>query len=542
MDDFFRTSDNGLSSHPANRQFLRKLFESAATRLGLACDEAHASSDGGTIDVAAAMEALSLPRSGDGWAQATIADLSACSRAGRFPNLDSRCLVIGWGMPPSLLNYIDRHGAVFIDLEIDPIRFTQHLRFCARTNDRATEEALRKFRIDDGHAWNDAAALMGYFARRGGRSLFDASVSVGLFVGQTSLDLALVEKGKLARPVDAIDRVRELAKGVDLLVIKRHPYEPGGAHLEELVRGVPNALWTNENIYALLCADNLRFVCGLSSGALREAEYFLKPVRYLIDADRNNPKRLPQSCSPWYSVPATIASMETMTEICASQGYLDRALRAFLPRRAEPAGSTGAFRQDTLDHAFGFRWGLDGAQRGLPVLPRLLLDRDHDPSDGMPATAWLGEGWSTPEPWGVWSDGELASFVVLLEEPIDASVAAEIQLAGHLFIPTHGQSPDILVSVDGGPPLRPLVRKTGAADDGTVDLSLTLPTGGHRNVLMIDLHIRNPTSPLEAGMSVDARRLGFGLHRLRIGKLAAQCPARAGTRAPRRSMLVGQEA
>ncbi|SCK31673.1 hypothetical protein VAR608DRAFT_2731 [Variovorax sp. HW608] len=526
MDDFFRSPDNGLPSNPVNRRFLRKLFESAATRLGLACDEAFASSDGGLMDVAAAMEALSLPCSVEGWAQSTIADISAVSGAGRFPDLDSRCLVIGWGMPPSLLNYIDGSGAVFIDLEIDPIRFTAHLKFCARTNDRSTEEALRKLRIDDAHSWNDAAALMGYFARRGGRSLFDASVSVGLFVGQTSVDLALVENGRLVRPVDAIDRVRDLASSVDLLVVKRHPYEPGGAHLAELVRDIPNALWTNENIYALLCADNLSFVSGLSSGTLREAEFFLKPAHHLIEADRNNPRRLPRSCSPWYSMPATIASIETMTEVCVSQGFLDRAVRVFFPRRADLAPPSDGFREDALDHAFGFRWGLDGAQQGLPVLPRLELDRGLGASESVPATAWLGEGWSTPEPWGVWSQGELASVIVLLESQAGALAASEIQLTGQLFTP-QGHLPELLVSIDGGPAWRPEVRRT-AEDEGAVTLSVPWPKASDRSVLVVNLHIRNPISPLDAGMSEDSRRLGFGLRRLGIEKLAVNRAARVG--------------
>jgi hypothetical protein len=92
MDDFFRSSDNRLLSHSSNRQFLRKLFESAATRLGLQCREEFARSDGGTVDVAAVMDALSLPRSAEGWAQAMIADISVAREAGRLPFLDSGSL------------------------------------------------------------------------------------------------------------------------------------------------------------------------------------------------------------------------------------------------------------------------------------------------------------------------------------------------------------------------------------------------------------------------------------------------------------------
>jgi hypothetical protein len=439
-------------------------------------------------------------------------------------------------MPPSLLNYIDRRGAVFIDLEVDPIRFSQHLRFCARTNDRVTEHVLNSLCVDHGRYWNDAAALMGYFARRGDRNLFDSRISVGLFIGQTAVDLALVENGKLARPVDAMDRVRELAESVDLLVIRRHPYEPNASHLDELARGLSNVMWTRENVYALLCADNLRFVCGLSSGTLREAEYFLKPVEYLIHADRNNPRRLPRDCSRWYCVPATIASVEAMAEICKPQAYLYRGLSGWLPKRTKFPVLGDSFREDTLDQAFGFRWGLDGVQSGLPVPSRLQVEG--------PAIAWLGEGWSTPEPWGVWSDGELASIAVLLETPVDASAGAEIHLEGHLFLPPGGEPPDILVSVNGGPAKHPRARRTGEADGAEVTLSLPvhLPAASGRYALEVNLHIRNPMSPSDAGMSEDVRRLGFGLHRLRIETRTVQRPAAAGECAARRAPLLSQAA
>lgn len=147
---------------------------------------------------------------------------------------------------------------------------------------------LSALRVADEHSWNDAAALKGYFARRGGTAIFDPRISFRLFIGQTTVDLALVEDGRLARPCDAIDRVRGLARSVDVLLFKPHPYEGALSHVAELAARVSNAAWTQDNVYALLSADNLRFACGLSSGALKEASFFLKPARYLINADRSN--------------------------------------------------------------------------------------------------------------------------------------------------------------------------------------------------------------------------------------------------------------
>lgn len=529
MDDFFRSPDNGLPSHSLNRQFLRKLFESAATRLGVRCRDEFASSDGGTIDVAAAMDALSLPRSAEGWARAMIADISIAREPGRFPDLDKGSLVIGWGMPPSLMHYVDSCGAVFIDLEIDPIRFTKHLQFCARTNDRATEAVLARLSRDDEHCWNDAAALKGYFARRGSRCLFDPSMSVGLFIGQTSLDLALVKHGRLARPIEVLDRVQELARSVDLLLIKPHPYEASTSHLTELASGIPNAARVTENVYALLCAENLSFVCGLSSGTLQEAAYFLKPAERLIDPDRNDRQVLPEACSDWISVRTAIASIEAMTEVCRPPfSYLKQAFRSLSLRRAERPLSTSSFRDDTLDHAFGFRWGLDDAQAGLLALPRLQLDDTYEFSADSPGTAWLGFGWSAPEPWGVWSDGTCASIVIPLDDQaLDETGNAEIHLEGQLFGPASTTPSIVHAYINGN--RSDVVVFGGDASESRISLilSVALDSPRAKRVLTIEFAILTPLKPCDLGMGSDVRRLGLGLHRLRV---SARLPHGQGAR------------
>lgn len=517
MDDFFRSPANGLTSHPSNRRFLRQLFKNSAMRLGLECREEFASADGGAVDVSALMDALGLPRSSNGWARATAADLSIVAEL--LPDL-RETLVIGWGMPPSLLNYIDDQCAVFIDLEIDPIRFTQHLRFCARTNDQTALGVLSALQVDEENAWNDAAALKGYFARRGESHLIDSRLDVGLFVGQTSIDLALVEHGRIARPVDARDRVHELAQDVDLLVVKPHPYETSTSHIVELTSGIPNIAWINDNVYAMLCADNLRFVCGLSSGTLREAEFFLKPAKYLIKADRNEKQRLPRSCSEWIAVSAAIASIEAMTGICRSDPVWARLLRAVLTPRGGPEFLPDTFREDALDHAFGVRWGLDGAQRGLPALPALQLDHDYDVGAGSPNLAWLTRGWSDPEPWGVWSDGALACIAIPLDEQI-SRVAGSIQLRveGVLFNAPAAEVPSIVFTVNGQP--CQASPEDGDGSQGRMVLLSTLAGPVARRILLIQLAIRNPLRPSELGQGTDDRQLGFGLRRVRVSTTPA---------------------
>jgi hypothetical protein len=400
IDDFFRSSDNLLASHPSNRRFLRRAFGLPAKRLRIPCREMFPRSEGGTLDVAGMMRVLALSPSPAGWAKTCIADLSPLLDSGLLPKFSPETLVIGWGMPPSLMHLLDQQSVSFLDIEISPVRFATHLAFCARTNDRQIEAALSHWRIDEEALWNEATVLQGYFSRRGAAHLFNRDLSVGLFCGQTAIDLALVQKGEIARPIDAIGEIEALAARVDLLVIKPHPYEPDLRHLTALADRIPNVAWTDANIYALLCADNLRFVCGLSSGALREARYFMKETIHLITPDRNDRRALPASCSDWMQVGPGIASLEALASFCAKQ-----------PETAMP---TSSFPEDALDRAFGARWGLDAQNPGLQDLPWLDVGRDHAFRDGSLPLGWFSFGWSEPGPTGVSLKGTLACIVVPL--------------------------------------------------------------------------------------------------------------------------------
>lgn len=383
LDNFFRSSDNLLSSHPANRRFLRRTFGPPVTRLGMSCRELAARSEGGELDVAAMMRTLGLPQGPPGWAMTCVADLSRLLDLGLMPRFTPRTLVIGWGMPPSLMHLLDRQGVSFLDVEIAPIRFATHLNFCARTNDRQVEAGLERWRIDDEVFWNEATVLQGYFSRRSAPSLFHADLRIGLFCGQSAIDLALVSDGKIARPIDALDTVRALAKEVDLLVIKPHPYEPEHSQLAELASGISNVAWTDANFYALLCADNLRLVCGLSSGALREAPYFQKQVVQLIEPDRNNRATLPAACSDWIPVGPGIASLNFLADGC-------------LAHPVAPSPPASRFPEDALDRVFGLRWGLDAQNAGLSESPALQPGRTYALRDGSMPASWLSFGWGNP--------------------------------------------------------------------------------------------------------------------------------------------------
>jgi len=414
-DDFFRSPANGLQYHVANRRFLRGFFDSALGRLGLPSSEAAPLSEGGRIDVARLMDRLELPCTPAGWARACIADLHALAGRDGMPAFGPGCLVIGWGLTPAQQHCIDRSGASYLDIEIDPRRFTEHLHFCARTNDPAVEAALLARRVDEEFFWNHASALKGRFARHGAASLFDPRLRVGLFFGQSLVDLSLVSGGRTMHPASVIAPLRELAQGVDLLVVKPHPYESALHDLAPIARAIPNVAWTSENSYALLSAANVHFAASLSSSVLTEARYFRKPAHTLIRADRNAPEQLPRTCSGWIPVGAELGSMDFMAEAC---GLADE-------RSGGAARSFPAWPAAAIDRAFLTRWGLDDQARGLAEMAELQLERPYLFHPGSPAMSWLSHGWDGFDGEGARSVGELACLVV----PLPALSARSLPLS-----------------------------------------------------------------------------------------------------------------
>ncbi len=122
-------------------------------------------------------------------------------------------------------------------------------------------------------------------------------------------------------------------------------------------------------------------------------------------------------------------------------------------------------------------------------------------------------GWSYPEAWGSWTNGNDASIGARFPpEWAGAVVAIDFDIV-HLSLggPGHRRTLHVDVLVNGVHCARwdfdeypPLNRRVFA----------TLPTNEPQ--ALIHLRIHNPISPAQAGLSTDRRALGMGIGRIRI--------------------------
>ncbi len=518
LDDFFRSEENGLESHPLNRRFLRGLFYSACQASGIATREEYPASDGGRIPVGELMDALELPRSIDGWARAAIDDLQpALEKSGLLP-FGKKSLVIGWGLPPSLLNYIDARGATFIDVEVHPLRFARHLHLGVRTNSKRIATIFSQIAVPDEIFRNAAIGMKALFARRGDHALFSPGLRVGVFLGQTNIDLALICNGRLVGPTDVLDRVAALASSVDVMAVKPHPCQAGTELLDELIGKIPNAMLVDKNTYAMFCAENVAFFSGISSGALTEAEYFGHRAERVAEQDRNNPALLPAACSEWFPVGSEVASLRVMKDVL-ERSYLPA---FFIPKRryAEAVSSADS---ETIDVAFGMRWGLQLDAAGLRSSPAVGLNEEIRFGSTDPYVAMLTTGWHEPEPWGVWSSDEKATLLLVLDKdalPPEAQV--RLLFTGVPYQPAGAEPPMIELRVNGE--RCECTQRSGAPM--VFSCEFEVEPLRDRPLLMVEFSIAGALRPCDVSDSADARTLGFGLHTLFV--TAVPRPALAG--------------
>lgn len=501
LDDFLRSEVNHLVHHTPNLRAVAALFGAIADRAGLPTSRSLPMTAGGELDVAMHMESLGLPCSPSGWAHACDADLTPWEHFSPLAHITEGTLVIGWCLSPSLMRFLDQRGVVFIDFEIAPIRFCRHLKLWARTNDSRVLNALNDWADESEEPWLEAAVMRSSAARQGASAFGDSRASIGIFAGQTEVDLALVADGRIRNVHEVIDDVASLARTVDVLAIKPHPYAQDTAALQKLAAAIPNAVWTRQNLYSLYCAENVSFVCGLSSGALVEASYFGKVAHAFITPDRSSPKKLPAQCSPWLMVSPGVASFEWLQRVLADDS--DESGSRHISNAAAHV------MEDALDTIFQQRWAFDEPNANLFSVE---IGRSYALSAGSPALTCLGYGWAVPEEWGTWSSAEAASLSLPFRD-VPSNMALKIEVNGQIFAGDREERPVVtLCAVKSG------VRHqlTKIQPDGhcviAIDSNSIMDSGGF---LTLEFLVDSPISPASLGLSGDQRKLGFGLMSIR---------------------------
>ena len=124
-----------------------------------------------------------------------------------------------------------------------------------------------------------------------------------------------------------------------------------------------------------------------------------------------------------------------------------------------------------------------------------------------------GFGWSSPEEWGTWSDGDEAFLNFYYRQKPQRDV--RLRLTFNVFMAKSHDRQDLKISANGVEVAEWHI--DAAVDRMPVTKELTIPVSLLQTPhLELKLSIGNPMSPAQLGLSSDDRRLGIGLIKMEI--------------------------
>jgi len=150
-----------------------------------------------------------------------------------------------------------------------------------------------------------------------------------------------------------------------------------------------------------------------------------------------------------------------------------------------------------------------------------VLSLIHDPNRPLRFTSkatasevHLQSGWSRPESWGVWSDGDRSRLEFMLS-PAPAA-GFRIRLLGRAYVPNGVPAQRIRLSANGQEVA--FWEITDHALDGGLSVQIPPALLSDDGRLVLKFDYENAISPFELGLSGDKRRLALGITEMRFEK------------------------
>lgn len=510
LDDVFRGKHVGIPHLDDNLRWLQGFCRTLAgpdwdiSVLGAREDQ--------SCDAARLIQALGYPSTTEGWAAARCAPCEAGYAAG-LDSFIAADFVLGFGLPPLLINMLLDRKIPFLDIEIDTLRFGPDLFLAVSTNDEALAADFSQSVIAEKALAPALAALLARERRIAPTPGFFHGARVGVFVGQVPHDAAVIADGRIVAPIQFIDRIKEIAAELDLLLIRPHPHWNSIEHLLPILDAVPHAILTQRRSYALLADPSVTDIIALSSGFLAEARLAGKSTHQLMVPDRDRPLirelRLRQARVSW----------QTLLNV--------------LMRRLQTPEQTVGSRPDLavmpLHDLLQVSWGL--ASASVPEAPE--LQPAYELHAWAPSFAGaLTHGWHPQESWGIWAAEREA--MLLLRLPA-GSVGGTLRLV----FSAAAQTPSgvQVVEVTAGNTAAPVTTRMTAATgwQGCIDFPVS---GDMLAAGYIQLRIRssNFLSPADAGNPDDKRKLGVGMKSV---MLLPDAPGRSASATERDGRALG---
>ena len=396
-------------------------------------------------------------------------------------------ILVGYEMSANQLRFLSRHGAVFLDIGIDAIRFTRRILFRVRTNSRTICDALQRFHVPARLLVADTGFLRA--------TLGDGTMGPAedlLFVGQVDIDSSLIASGRIQRIGPHLPRLAELAGQHRQVVVHPHPLATRNDDIAAVLEALPQSTLGEGQVYAALVDARTRTIVTLSSSVANEAELLGKKAVRLLEPDGSSEALGLDVVFPYMRVDSEIAQV----------GFWNAVLGRGWRRRRIPSG------HGPDEAALRSALGVFAATRSMvrPV-PSVAVESAVSLAD--PANAELCRlGWSGVEAAGRWTDGPVA---ILAFDAAAASTGLVLTLLAFIGpVPRTLRIRLVLTLANTAVTEKEVLLDDEAARE--VRLPCRAPPGRITLKLLLDA----PCSPVELGISSDTRQLGVQLGLLRL--------------------------
>lgn len=147
------------------------------------------------------------------------------------------------------------------------------------------------------------------------------------------------------------------------------------------------------------------------------------------------------------------------------------------------------------------------------LLPPLSLGQQVSLHQSGKGLAYLGRGWSNPEPWGTWSEGKMAT--LLLPIP-DGQPPGSIQLTLRPLVSPSHPAQHVTILVNGDIAARISLRHTHERKLNVAVPQSALKKADERGYLKLKFKLPDAARPKALGLNGDTRQLAIGLSSLTL--------------------------
>lgn len=262
-------------------QLLRPALRSCGMELSmLAWDDRLDAPSDRYFDAPTVYDRLGLEMTPANWAGLVSSERAPDALVEELAPFVDGALVVGYELPPAILDALQRLNRPYIDVVLHPWRFMPDLVFGFRSNVHSWNTFFRAVRLERAAAERQASLVL---AKSEWMAKFNMPPGTALILGQVPDDRAVVSSdGAFQSLQNHMEALHRLCVEHPLVLFKPHPYARPGCPSSKAVARLPTIKTVSHNFYHLLCQSELDTVVALNSSGLVEADVFGRRATNLV--------------------------------------------------------------------------------------------------------------------------------------------------------------------------------------------------------------------------------------------------------------------